>query len=115
MPTAVTSTFITSYQHLGGGRIGVLALGVPPVAQTIGGKLRCVSTRAEIDKFPIEFEIVNPMGNNHLLGIAVEIIVQGLNFSDGVYNRRRIQIADIFLFLCVNTDDTVVRSKVSIR
>ena len=107
MPGTVTAAPVTEDQNGGGLRIEFAAISGPPVTKAITGELTGVVAGSDLDIAYIEVQIVQTMGNNDPGGLALEIVVIRLDFFQGIKTPGSIEIAQILLFLAIQTDNGV--------
>ena len=95
----VTGTVATAAiaQDQNGGGVGVefATVGIPPVAKAITSELTGVMAGTQLDVAHIELQVVEAVGDDDPLGVAVEIMVVGVQFCQGIQLSVTIKIADI--------------------
>ena len=110
VPGTIAATTVTQNQDRSGMRVVVASISVPPVAEAVTGKLTGVMACAKLDVAHVALQVVECVGDDATLGKAVEIMVVGFQFVQGVEMSFPIEIAQELLLLSIHAKDRVTSS-----
>ena len=110
----IASSSVTQDQNGCGVRIVILSLDIPPISDRITGKFASVLAGTQGDEAGVSFEIIDAVRDDHPFSQAGKVVVQGLQFFQGVQVTVTIEIAQILFLLGVHTENRVV-GKLEIR